>query len=114
MISVVDQNNTVYVHFDQFKKIVAEKKQLQNMSYEYDTINAFTGTNLSNSNILSLLTINLNHKIHSLFIAMGGNSDKSGSVDWEKLKKTLVDEFELKVIFYTDFTIITKSNIIFI
>ena len=55
MISVVDQNNTGYVHFDQFKKIVAEKKQLQNMSYEYDTINAFTGTNLSNSNIFHFL-----------------------------------------------------------
>ena len=43
MISLVDQHNTGFVHFNQFKKVVAEKKHVQNMAFEDETIQAYTG-----------------------------------------------------------------------
>ena len=71
MISVSDPENTGKIQFAQFKQLIEEKHENEAGTCEEDLLDAF--------------------------VAMGGQPDGDGSIDADKLIKTIKEEFEMTI-----------------
>eukprot|EP00357_Protocruzia_adherens_P000217 CAMPEP_0114998788 /NCGR_PEP_ID=MMETSP0216-20121206/15736_1 /TAXON_ID=223996 /ORGANISM="Protocruzia adherens, Strain Boccale" /LENGTH=149 /DNA_ID=CAMNT_0002363493 /DNA_START=286 /DNA_END=735 /DNA_ORIENTATION=+ len=71
MISEVDEHNTGQIQFEEFVKVIEKQKAQQSMNDEADMIDAY--------------------------VAMGGNADKTGHVDAERLIKVIKEEFQMTI-----------------
>ena len=67
MIAEASPHNTGQITFEQFRKVIAEQKKYQGASNEQDTLDAF--------------------------VALGGESDGTGSIDAQKLIHIIKNEF---------------------
>ena len=71
MIAEASPDNTGQISKDQFKKVIAEQKKFQGASNEEDTLDAF--------------------------VALGGESNKEGSIDAAELIRIIKHEFEMTI-----------------
>ena len=71
MIAEADAENTGEVSYAQFKHVIGEQKKNQSATNDEDTIDAF--------------------------VAMGGQYDKEGSIDADKLIKIIKQDFEMTI-----------------
>jgi len=71
MIAEADAENTGEISYAQFKHVIGEQKKNQSATNDEDTIDAF--------------------------VAMGGQYDKEGSIDADKLIKIIKQDFEMTI-----------------
>ena len=76
MINEVDENNTGKIEFYEFLKIYEKHQKANNKDDEEDLSNPY---------------------VVDAFVAMGGNKDKTGIVDTEKLINVIRHQFEMTI-----------------